>query len=1550
MKVKSKRLHRVASKRTQLVLTLLLVVAVVLLGLRYIVPKTTLKDLFSTEASSITDSSAEVSSSNEYRPQLTIQGGDDSTGLGVIALASTDEPTITISASNDSLNGPATVALYEATQEQLLTYLVHDTDNKQIKGSVDVGAMKHVADLPYTITDDSNSPEKLALPLSESGLWVTAITAGNKTEYAFIVRSSFGVVAKEGDNEHIFWAQSFQSHRSVTGGSLKIYSLEQQVKEIAKAEFGSDGTTKSPLATDADVAIVASNGSLALLPLNQSNLYDGGYQSFKPKSRQSQYFIFTDRPIYKPGDTVYFKAVLRDDDDARYTIPSGQASVKWYSGYGEEDIVHEQKLQISPDGTVSGEYDLPASAIARDYHLTVEAVGSTKSSTYFQVSYYRKPECSITVDSAATELTTGDRSTFTIKGSYFSGQPLAGKKVRYAILSGEFGNQEYLPERTNDLMSEYRYGGWNTGAVREGDVLLDKNGQAVVSFTAEPGKERGHNHVYSIEAEFDNGSGNPAFSRKNVLIYAGNFDVYRTEGQSYVQVGTPLSMPIVLKGRNNAAVSEIQLTAKIHRTNWVPFQEPDKKYPSYRKEEEDLAPIKATTDASGNVTLSFIPKKVGSYTLSVEGYDERNNGIAKDFFGYATTEEVGLYSNYQNNNLTITAEKEQYRPGETAKVSIASLIPNRDVLLSLERGRVNRFQIVHLNGKSQMVDLPLIGTDMPNIFADVSSFSAYDLDRNSLKLSVSPADKQLTVKVTANQAMYKPGDEISIDIETSDTAGKPQSADVALWTVDKALYEIVGDSTGSIFDAFWGERGDDTEHAHSLQGISSGGAEKGGGGGDDRTVFEDTAYWNPSIHTDASGKAHIAFKLPDNLTTWVLAAVANTKDTQVGQTTAEITVAKDIVVRPLLPNILREGDEAVLTAYLENFTDGEKTFTTDLAFDGGTTKPLGSQLVTVEAKGSALLAWKVLAQTVKDKASLVFLAVPKGDLDGDTITQQIPIKAFGYHQQQVQTGEGSKTFDIALAPDASKDQTTVTLSLAPSLFGVLPTAVDYLVSYPYGCAEQTTSQLVATLIAKQDPSLFSDALSKLDVVKVTNQQLQHIAELQHSDGGWSWWISGNSDPYISVYVAENVLRAKQAGVTVNQRLLDDAKEYFVRLEEKTPEDTVLRRYALTLLDPSTHQEPISNIGDLRPDLLALAVMANHASGSTAGRAQLEALAQSQGDGAFWEGGAKQQFGSVDASTALAIRALQVSGGSSELQAKAMRYLARNRQSTYWSNTYATAQVARTLDEYANANNEASPKYGYTISLDGKQIASGTVNDAHQKLDNITIPVAALKESGSQITLTQAGTGGFYSTLTADEFHTDRSAPSKENGLKVDRQYSSSSGTGSTIRVGDEVTVNITVSGLKTEEYYGAIVDELPAGLIPVSSRFNNEQYGDDSSSYYTNEDVSDESLTENGIVLSLYKMPKGKKTFTYQARAVTEGTFSAPPATATLMYAPEIFGRSAAQSLKVQPASGTVIFGELSRMGLLIPFVILLGIFAGVGLQYARSRRRGPYQTFGSER
>lgn len=1581
-----------------------------------------------------------IAAGDEQRPRVFLSGDNNQYGWGgVVSLSATDEPSIVIDSYN--ISGTADIDIYQAKTDDLLNFLTHDEKNNQTKKEIDLSSMKLLAKKKHEIGNSSpnqSNDSKLVLPSEALGILLVNLKINGIDEKIFVVRSKIGVVAKESESEFVFWAQDMNSKRTVGEGDIKLYNLLNEKKIIAEAKFDKEGIAKAPLSSDADIAIFEKDGAISLVPLNLNYINsEYRYENFKLNSAKSKYFIFTDRPIYQPGDTVYFKTILRDDRDAAYSLPSGIASVEAYKGWDQsKTIVFSKNFQISSAGTVSGEFKLPDDASAGFYGLKIKrpqdqpvnfewGMGmrmgdySMSGEISFDVEYYQKPEYGVEVSATQIEHIAGDQLIFDVKGSFFSGQPAAHQTVNYKIYSSPFYDYEYYQDAVRELSDDYRYGWYGQKEVRAGQAVLDANGRASID-AGKAEADNKKNQIYTIEVELNDESNIPAFDRKNILVHSGEFSLLRSDFQYGFQAGKKAGLEFTLLPHRAGNIADVAIDFKIRRNDWE--WNPDSK--TYGNITEDLPSAKIATDSQGKAVLEFTPEKRGLYEITASTQDGEGNAIENKFYLW-TYDDSGYYSS-QDSKISLAADKKIYAPGETAELTITSTIPDRDIFLSLDRGWLKRFEIVKMSGSMAKVELPLGDSDMPNIFASASSFSNNELESGEMEIEVSADGKKIKTELRTDKDKYGPGDTVSLNIHTTDNAGNPISAETAVWAVDKALFELTSSNRQDVFDAFWSKRYNGTSFSHSLRQITSYGAEGGGcfapetkilmadgsrknieevkigdsiltrknerdpklvkakvsglhraevdgyliingqlkitpnhilfannewkpagdiqigdtlineegksvlvdsiewqlgkydvynleiennhtffaenvwvhnnkGDAEPRTVFKDAAYWNPSVKTNNEGNAKVSFKLPDNLTTWIIESIAATNDTKVGEAKTEIAVSKNVFVRPILPNILREGDKITISALVHNFTDIDKTFDVSLAFDAGEVLNPKQQIV-VKSGESAQIFWPVLPIQIKENAKLSFSAIDQNDNKvSDAVVKEISVRVFGFFESRaiLPQADNKNSYKIYLSDGTDIVKSSVKISLASTLVGSLPSAAEYLIAYPYGCIEQTISRFVPVVIAKENPEFFKEILEGKDLDAMVKGGVKRLAGFQKSNGSWAWWLGDQPDTMVSAYVLEYLLKAKQAGVDFNQEIIGRAQGFFEQSRPEAKISGIYRKYALALLGSGVDKERISEFDKLPPDALAIAVLANVKNGyddpEINGLSELIKQGKEENNMMHWEVGASERFGSIDASTALALRAIIAGKADRAIAEKAARYLVNNRVFNYWSNSYATAQIIQALVDFSKTGKETTPNYSYIAKLDGKIIKEGKFNKSNDS-DSIIIPASDIKKDGSIFELAQEGEGQLYTTAIANEFLSDRNAQSKNSGLEIERSYTNSKGENYSIGVGDIVNVRLKVKGVKQGANHLVIEDILPSGMVPINQRFKNEQYGQGDSNYYNG--FYGGEITEEGMILPIDYVSDNSMSYGYKARVISEGIFDALPARASQMYQPEINGRT----------------------------------------------------------
>lgn len=1621
-----------------------------------------------------------IFSQSGNKPYLSISSEDGyGSGGGLLAFSSTQE--VKVNVGSYWISGPAKVEIYSVTLDDILNYLLHDNKYQQSNPKIDVGKFTHLSDININLSENNNT---VSLPLSDKGLFFLRVREGNLSVDTFAVRSSFGSMAKEAKNTLTVWSQDFSKGRSVVGAKMTVYNLESSKNVVATANSDNDGIASIPLTESADLVVVESNDSMAILPLNARYL-NGAYSwtTFQPNKVDQKYFIFTDRPVYKPGDTVRFKTIVRDDDDARYTMPSGSVLMAIGEGYNNTSYLYKSSLPIDVNGFVSGSYVLPKNITTGEYRLTVNPrIISSEwgdyegydSAIYFKVENYRKPEYFIEAESSQMDVIRGDEIKVNINGEYYSGQPLAKGTLNYKIYadSSYYGDYDYYyPSDGNKY-----YRAWGGNEIDSGTLTLDNKGKATIGLPTNKNDSLGKYQVFFFEFTYADASGNQSLTGVNVLVRSGEYSLYRDGYGPYGgRAGEKISLPFLLKSNKQGLELSQKVEVKITRKWWEKYNDGSSKYSQYREIKEDVGTKTFNFNSLGKSAFEFVPEKEGSYELETKIIDSRGNVVIKTFYLWINNK-YGEYSWGRNNStIKITADKTSYKVGEEAIINISSEIPDRDVYLGVERAYQDRYQVVRLSGKSADVRIPITEHDKPNIYLSVKSFSATNLDGDLQNITVDTSDKKIFYTVSTDKKDYAPGDEVTVNVTAKDIAGNPVESNLALWAVDKSIYALADVNYGDIFGDFWQARGDATQGAHSLEGIVvMGGAEKGGcflpgtkilmsnnteksieevkigdkvltrlssksskivstkvtalheektagylvinnqlkltdnhlilvnglwveartirigdeligvdgnkllvntveylripskvynlttdvyhtyfadgvyvhneKGGGSRDNFADTAYWNASIDTNSQGQAQVKFKLPDNLTTWVLTTIGASHDTKAGQGFSEIKVSKDLVIRPVLPNVLGETDEIIVSAIVNNYTDLESKVTVWLKTDAGKVIDFESQVTSVAANDFSQVSWRLKVGEAKSQAKFEF-GVKDDKGRSDTIIQKIDIRSIGFWQQRADFKSGTNSFVVEV-PQGAYDQkkSSLEMTLSSTVMGSLPSAVRYLINYSYGCTEQTSSALLAKLIARKYPSVFSEALKEESGRVTIDDGLLRLKELQNYDGSWGWWWKGSrTDMFVSAYVFRILNEAKALNISVDESMYSRAEKFLLNnFDEANVENKIIKAYGLAFSpDSKLHKSVmLADYSVLSDDYLAMVAYANLAAGvkneSQGGLNTLVSRMQSSGYGINWQAGSMEHFGTNEASTALAVQALVKSGRYQEETAKAINYLVNNRNHDYWGSTYTTAQSILAITDYSAAAKESEANYTYRVLSGTQVLTNGKISGI--KASPVVIKIDPGKVvKNNQIVVEKVGEGELYGTLSQKWWIKEAKSTAVSNGATITKTITNAKGEEYNFVPGDLVKVNLEVvlpAGSNGANGYAIIEDHLPSGLIPVNTNLLNESLaGEGGDVYYEKEFLLD------GVIIPIY-YGNGTRNYSYMARVVNEGNFVMPPAYYSLMYYPETWARSEGTTFVVESTMKVNPLTKLNEIGNgnntvrnIIIGIVLLTILGGLILR-----------------
>lgn len=1245
----------------------------------------------------------------------------------------------------------------------------------------------------------------------------------------------------------------------------------------------------------------------------------GSKYPYHSNSGKYNAYVYSDRPIYRPNQDVDLKAILRLDNDAVYSLPQG-VTAKMFVNDGNNDV-YSQTIALSPQGTWEGKVTLGKDAklgyyVARLQVQDSSAIGSTRQQEYyynFSVQEYRKPEYEVTVKNDKRDYLNGDTIRSTVTAGYFFGGPVKGAKVTTRVTASDYYFSWSDPDTGdsydfNDYDALYaRRQGSSGNQIAARNFSTDASGKVAFETKADLSQVP-VSQLYNIESSITDSSNQEVTSSDLVTVHKGAVYVGLRSDTYIASLNQPFSITIqtVDTAGKKAGNQQVQLT--LASRTYENSQEKDEQGVSqyvYKPKDTQIEQLTVGTDGSGKGSHQFTVKNGGEYVVKALVRDAAGNEVSSATYVYASAGDGGSVSWQRDNSnrVTLVNDKKMYNVGDTAKILVTSPYTSATALLTTERGTIRTTRVVRLTNNSTVLEVPLPADSVPNLFVSLTLVNsladggeAPTFKQGYVELRLDSALKSLKIALTPDKQQYEPGQPVTYTVKTSDKDGKPVTADLSLAVVDKAIFSLADDTSGDMLTAFYGLRqlsintssslailraqntAYDRYAAPSAQAAlaSGGGGAKGGGGGEAsttvRTNLQDTAYWQGTVATDASGEAKVSFKLPDNLTTWRTTVRGVGGDTLVGEAQNEILVTKPLLVRPVLPRFLTVGDIAQPGMIIRNSTTSELTVDASLQITGTTfadgtsgmtssgdnKQQTASQQVRVPAGGETKLEWAVKATDTRS-AGFTLIARSQNNGPSDALQVVIPINPFVSGEVTADSGEISseisRTVFIPFGIDTSIGSLKATVNA--SLAGSALDGADYTIYYPYDSTEQTVSRFLP-LLTIQDT--FKDAGQAGPYDKVLSDGMglwvQRLYALQHQDGGWGMWEEENyspSYPFLTAYALEGLLTAKSHGYTVDQGVLDRAVKYLRdSLDAKastkdSPDiygvgDLNSRAYILSTLllvdgkDVGRLNQLAESASDQlntfgRANLVIGLVRAKEMDRAKAALATLTAAAKLQSDTAHWEDDTASRYyylnmDSDERSTAMAIRAILVVSPEDQLATQAVRWLMQHRsEGSHWSSTQASSQVIRALARYVAVKKELAANYNYTITFNDKPRSSGSFSSSNlTATQQLEVKISdMLVNAGNTILLSRdKQEGAMYYSLSLSYYEPAAGLVARSNGLGVSRAYypeASNSQVVSTTAASNIVRVRLNLT-VPQDSYYVTLEDPLPAGFEALNPDLN----------------------------------------------------------------------------------------------------------------------------------
>ncbi len=903
-------------------------------------------------------------------------------------------------------------------------------------------------------------------------------------------------------------------------------------------------------------------------------------------------YVYTDRPIYRPGQMVFYKGIVRRDDDARYAIPADvtQVGLAIFNGQGQQ--VFSATAPLDANGGFNGQFALDNGASTGQYYIQVCVPRPNPNKddppcSYYGVSFlvaaYRAPEFEVTAAADKADYLDGETINATFDAKYFFGGNVAGAKVRWSLLATDyffdrytgaggytFGDFDYSPRR---------FFGFSE-LIAGGEGVTDAQGRFTLRLPADLGKRK-TSARFTLEASVTDVNDQSVSARVAVVAHKG-LSYIGVAPRGYVfSAGQEVVAEVISLDWDGRPMPNRPVIVSFNRREWFTTQEQDPYgglYYTSLPSDTEVFSITVTTDAEGRAVAGFRPQEGGEYHIVAAAPAADAPAVAAGASVYVSSDRAYVAWRIENNDrIELKADKPSYQVGETARVLVPSPFQGAaTALLTIERSGFIQRKTLTLRSNSDVLDIPIEPSFAPNVYVSVMLVKGVSGDNpvpayrlGYTQFAVDPAQFALNVEITPDRTQYAPRDTATYDIRVTDVAGQPVQAELSLALVDKAVLSLAEPNVEPILDAFYGRRPLSVRTASTLNvnvdritaKVTAAEAKGGGGGGEaladaqfTRRNFKDTAYWNAVVQTGADGRARVQIILPDNLTTWRMTARAITPDTRVGEAINEVVATKPLLVRPVTPRFFVAGDTVTIGAVVNNNTTADldarvALVSTGLTLIGGS----AIQRVNVKAGSAARVDWTVTVQEPPIGAaasSEITMTVAGGGLQDSAqpgvfgAPNGIPILRYAAPETVGTAGDlgepGRKLELIALPPRLDTGQGDLTVRVDTGLGAAAAKGVEALEAHPYESADWAASRLIARLALAQAGVQADDLAALQNNVAAT---LQRLYGQQNSDGGWGWWGGNVSDPMVSAHVVLAMARARQAGFLVDEGTLNRALNY-----------------------------------------------------------------------------------------------------------------------------------------------------------------------------------------------------------------------------------------------------------------------------------------------------------------------------------------------------------------------------------------------------------------------
>jgi alpha-2-macroglobulin len=1346
---------------------------------------------------------------------------------------------------------------------------------------------------------------------------------GGSRDSRWFLATDLGLLAKRAGDD--LWVQvlSLSKVLAQEGVRLSLVSDTNQVIEEQVTDSSGRAWFKNwknnPYKFRPLVVVAERQGDWSFLRLDQGELnssrFDVSGDAFSTSGWDG--FLTSDRGLYRPGDTVHFTGVVRQADLS--TPQDLPVRLKVWDTGGTE--IARLPAKLSGDGMAVFKFPLRGDLTTGTYSATLELeTGTALARTDFKMEEFIPNKIKAEVLPRAKMAAAGEQLVFDVKVQHLFGAPASKLKVRSHVLLRDavFKSKRWEGDRFSDDSRGFQ---GETLQVPDGET--DDRGvysaQLPIPLTVLPASML--EAVVYAEA-FDTG-GRPVGASSVVDVHRYPFYLglkskagrQVSPGQkvalNYVAV-TPAGKPVKV-GTSQLIVKRKVWYSVFRRSGWS-----GRGYESSYYEETVLG---KEIQVDGEGIYRFTPDKPGEYTVYLGNSESMRTSLTFVAVGLGSSpdEAQGAPTNLEApERQSLSLSKKSYEPGEAPQLEVRAPFAGT-LVVTVEREKVFSTRSFHVPAGLSVVDLPAVGNEhFPNAYV-VGVLVRPPLESLRELPGVSFGVVPLVMDLKSREVALnwdapksvKSREGISLTLNT----GAPGSK-VVLAAVDEGILQIINFKTPDPFHHFYRKRGLTTETISLFDDVLPQLDRKNAvGGGDDSPAFA-SRHLNPvaakrvksyaqfSGILTADAKGNITFRFPtDQFHGEVRVMALAVEGRKFGASSYSVNVADPIVVEPSFPRFLAPLDLFDVPVLIYNKRETKQDLTVELQVEGPAHVDGDSiQKLTLPARGQKRLIFHAKAKNNAGKAN--FKVVAK-DSEGEAydVETELAVRPGNPLTTEVHYGELGSAKETTLKVPGGFIPQGQRMRLVTSSSPLLTflRSLDYLLSYPYGCTEQVTSQAFP-LLSFGDVGLLTGRFSGRagELQRFVQSAVDEVQARQLEDGSFAPWPSSTRrNDYLSNYASHFLIEAKRKGYDVKAETLSRIKKRIGAIEVFQKGGRLDRRKANTYVADSTYVLFLKTLVGT-PDLemmnrfknehghdfyLSLAFSEIQDRGSA-----LEVLPTVKlPDGIqrkFWD-----DWFSPNKHAALYLLCLTRADPTSPKIRELVLEFGKRMKNGHFGTTHDNAWVFMALGEAVKTFGKYSP-------LDAVWKVQGGVE---KPLKGETDSVVDRELSGHEVVVKNNGSLPMYYHLMAEGTRLESGKDTVSNGLSVSREYRDENGKTvnlDSVAQGELVVVTLKINCSKQLDNL-VVVDLLPGGFEVDNPRLASRgRLGFDPPCSFN---PAYQDFRDDRVIL-FSEQVDGDLEFSYSVRAVTPGKFLVPGLLAEAMYDPEIYGRyHENQTLNVAP-------------------------------------------------